>query len=128
MIENIFWLAMCIYFEGRGEPREGQVAIAHVILNRVERRDASIKDIVRAPWQFSWLNPGEKRPVLDDLPALLDCTKVAMDCLNERLDGKDFFGADHYFADYIKPPEWAAKLKFVKKVGKHMFYKDEVKR
>lgn len=123
MIENIFWLAMCIYFEGRGEPREGQIAIAHVIMNRVERRDASIKDIVRAPWQFSWLNPGAKRPVLDDLQALLNCTKSALECLNERLDGKDFFGADHYYADYIAAPAWAAKMKFIKRVGKHLFYK-----
>lgn len=128
MIENIFWLTMCIYFEGRGELREGQLAIAHVIMNRVERRDASIKVIVKAPWQFSWLNPGATRPVLDDLQALLNCMKVALDCLNERLDGKDFYGADHYFADYINPPEWAAKLKLVKKVGKHLFYKDEGKR
>lgn len=123
MIGNILWLALCIYFEGRGEPREGQLAIGHVVMTRVERRDASIKDVVQAPWQFSWLNPGAKRPVLDDLAALESCMGVALDCLAERLEGKDFFGADHYFADYITPPAWAAKLRLVKKVGQHLFYK-----
>jgi N-acetylmuramoyl-L-alanine amidase len=123
MIGNILWLALCIYFEGRGEPKEGQLAIGHVIMTRVERRDASIKNIVRAPWQFSWLNPGAKRPVLDDLAALETCMNVAIECLAERLDGKDFYGADHYFADYIAPPAWAGKMKFIRKVGKHLFYK-----
>ncbi len=123
MTGNILWLALCIYFEGRGEPKEGQMAIGHVIMNRVARRDASIKDIVKAPWQFSWLNPGSTRPALDDFAALERCLSVAMECLAQRLDGKDFFGADHYFADYIKPPVWAAKLKFVVKIGQHLFYR-----
>ena len=88
MIGNILWLALCIYFEGRGEPKEGQLAIGHVIMNRVERRDASIKDIVKAPWQFSWLNPGATRPVIGDLEALENCMNVAIACLSERLDGR----------------------------------------
>jgi hypothetical protein len=32
-------------------------------------------------------------------------------------------GADHYFADYIKPPKWAAKMAYQAKVGRHLFYK-----
>ncbi|MCK4867057.1 MAG: cell wall hydrolase, partial [Alphaproteobacteria bacterium] len=28
-------LALNVYFEARGEPREGQVAVAHVVMNRV---------------------------------------------------------------------------------------------
>ena len=123
MIGNILWLALCIYFEGRGEPWEGQLAIGHVIMNRVERRDASIKDIVRAPWQFSWLNPGATRPLLDDFTALEGCLNAAVECLAERLDGKDFFGADHYFGDYITPPEWSTRVKFIKQVGQHLFFK-----
>lgn len=123
MIKNIIWLALCIYFEGRGEPKEGQVAIGHVIMNRVERRDASIKDIVNAPWQFSWLNPGVKRPSIDDFVALEECFRSALDCLGERLEGKDFFGADHYYAEYISAPSWAGKLKLVKKIGQHIFMK-----
>ena len=123
MIKNILWLILCIYFEARGEPFRGKVNVGHVIRNRVDRRDASLVDIVKAPWQFSWLNPGAPRPALNDFEALEECCMAALTCLSERLDGKDFFGADHYHADYIKYPSWAAKIKFVGKEGKHLFYK-----
>lgn len=123
MTDNLMWFVLCIYFEARGEPMEGKVAVGHVIMNRVERRDASIKEIVQQPWQFSWLNPGARRPVLDDFNALSECVRAAYTCFEERLDGKDFFGADHYFADYIPAPTWAAQMKFVKKIGKHLFYR-----
>jgi spore germination cell wall hydrolase CwlJ-like protein len=31
--------------------------------------------------------------------------------------------ADHYFADYIKPPYWARGKKPVALIGKHKFYR-----
>ncbi len=123
MIKNILWFALCIYYESCNQPREGQIAVGHVIMNRVERRDASIKDIVKAPRQFSWLNPGMKRPPLDNFEALETCFQSAIDCLGERLEGKDFFGCDHYHADYIDFPDWSKKMKFVKQVGAHLFYR-----
>lgn len=104
---------------------DGKIAVAHVIMNRVQRRDATVKDIVRSPWQFSWLNPGAKRPTVDDFDALNDCLKAVYSCLSERVDGKDFFGADHYYADYIKEPTWVRKMKFVKQLGQHRFYRSQ---
>lgn len=125
MGENLLWFVLCIYFEARGEPFEGKVAVGHVIMNRVERRNASVVDIIKAPWQFSWMNPGvERTRVIKDFVALLECIKAANACINERLDGKDYFGADHYFGDYITRPTWAKDMKFVGKIGKHLFYRD----
>jgi len=125
-MDNIVWFILCIYFEARGEPFKGQVAVGHVIMNRVENRDASVTEIVKAPWQFSWMNPGAERSrKVTDFDALVTCFKAALTCQAERLDGKDFFGADHYFGDYIPKPSWARDMKFVKKIGKHLFYKDK---
>ena len=35
-IESIFWLALNLYHECRGEPLAGQIAVAHVVMNRAE--------------------------------------------------------------------------------------------
>lgn len=49
-------LARNIYFESRGEPVDGQYAVAFVTLNRVEdpRWADTICDVVYEPSQFSW--------------------------------------------------------------------------
>ena len=67
MIENLVWFALCIYFEAMGEQQEGQVAVGHVIMNRVEKTGKSMKDVIIKPWQFSWLN--QNRPPVKDYNA-----------------------------------------------------------
>ncbi|MFN7399575.1 MAG: cell wall hydrolase [Sandaracinobacter sp.] len=53
-------LATAVYFESKGEPLDGQLAVAQVILNRVEagRFGGSICDVVKAPKQFSFVRGG----------------------------------------------------------------------
>lgn len=123
LTEQILYLAICIYHEGRGEPKEGQVAIAHVVMNRVRKAGKSIRETVLRPWQFSWAN-GANRPAIKDYAALIECTDSAIQCLSERVEGKDLFGADHYFADYIEEPKWVERMTFVKQIGRHKFYRD----
>jgi spore germination cell wall hydrolase CwlJ-like protein len=36
MITPLVCVAVAVYFEARGEPTAGQVAVAHVIRNRIE--------------------------------------------------------------------------------------------
>lgn len=122
-MEQILWLAICLYHEARGEPKEGQVAVAHVVLNRVEKDAKSVKDVVLRPWQFSWANNGA-RPPITDYAAFCECVKSVAACFAERLEGKTFHGADHYFADYITVPKWAARMKRVATIGRHIFYRN----
>lgn len=46
--EDVEWLARAVYSEARGEPYEGQVAVAAVVLNRVKSKDFpnTIKDVI----------------------------------------------------------------------------------
>lgn len=123
MTEDIFWLAINIYHEGRGEPLEGQKAIGHVCYNRAVNRNMSIQEVVLQPWQFSWHN-GNKFPAITEYDALLTCFMVADSVQAERQAGKDpVQGADHYFADYIDPPEWSKSMEKVCKIGRHTFYR-----
>ena len=115
IFENLLWLMLCVYFEAAGEPIEDKKKVGHVILNRVAKSDHSVKDVVLKPWQFSWLN-NNKRPPITSYEALSECLEaVAMVC-TERLDGKDFFGADHYYSPKSmipknSVPSWVASMK-----------------
>jgi len=124
MIEQITWLGLCVYHESQGETFDGQVAVAHTILNRVVQEDKSVKDVVLRPWQFSWANGnGGKKPITDPI-AFINCMKAAEKCLEQRLDGFDFYGVDHYYSTDIPEPYWVQGMKkFVKQIGKHRFYK-----
>ncbi|MBF0307485.1 MAG: cell wall hydrolase, partial [Alphaproteobacteria bacterium] len=81
-------LALNIYFEGRGEPTEGRVAVAQVTLNRVAHPDwpKTVCGVVRqggpmAPCQFSWYCDGlPDRPT--DRAAWRDAQALARDMLS----------------------------------------------
>jgi N-acetylmuramoyl-L-alanine amidase len=51
--EDRDYMIRTIVFEASGEPEEGKIAVAYVILNRIKsgRWGASIKDVVTSPWQ-----------------------------------------------------------------------------
>ena len=120
---DIMWLAICIYHEARGEPEEGKVAVCHVILNRAYKRGLSVKKVVLQPYQFSWAN-NNKRPEISNYDALEYCFIAIDRCISERSNGEYFDYADHYFADYIKMPKWANNMKYIKKIGQHLFYRE----
>lgn len=122
MIENFTWLVLCIYFEARNQPLEAKVTVGHVIMNRMIQSNSSIKDVVTKPYQFSWMNT-DVAPSIDDYQAYIDCETAAIEVLNQRMDGKDFFGADHYYDDSIEPPYWTKSMKFIAKVGAFYVYK-----
>lgn len=121
-IAQIFWLTINLYHEARGEPLEGMKAVCHVVLNRAEKRNQSVQQVVLAPWQFSWAN-GNKRPALHDYDALQKCMEAASEAIQERLQGKTLAGADHYHTLQVNPA-WNKGMKVVAKIGNHIFYKE----
>lgn len=120
LIEQITYLAINIYFEARGEPLEGKKAVAHVVLNRLRKKNKSIKSVVFQPWQFSWAN-SDNRPPIGDYAAFIECQRAAFDCLEERLEGKDLFGADHYYNPAVVSPSWAIPMTEIAIIGNHRF-------
>jgi len=120
--DKVFWLAINIYHEARGESLAGQIAVGHVVLNRCQKSKKTVKDIVLAPFQFSWHNCN-KFPAIKDYDALQACFRAANGILEERGTGENLSGADHYFAEYITPPGWSKGMTKIAKIGKHIFYK-----
>lgn len=121
-------LATAIYFEARGESARGQMAVAQVILNRMESRryPDTICGVVyqnsnrRNACQFSFTCDGHP-DVTREKSAWKRAQTIAADVLAGRGDVGAVASATHYHADSVQP-RWARKLKRLSKIGRHVFY------
>lgn len=117
-LEGLLWLTLNVYHEGRSEPQIGQVAIAHVTLNRASEKDATVKEIIKQPYQFSWTFQ-KKSYVPNDLKAFFQC----MESVYIAVQTQDFTkGATHYHLSSINP-DWSSSLTYLNQYGSHKFYK-----
>ena len=121
-------LAEAIYFEARGESLAGQVAVAEVILNRIDdpRYPATVCGVThqgaekRNACQFSYECDGRPETIADR-DAFATAGKIAHILLSGRprvLTG----GATHYHADHVRPA-WARRLVRTRVIGEHIFYR-----
>src|SRR5262245_17380118 len=58
-IPGVLIVAATVYGEARGEPVEGQIAVAQVINLRSAKRDITFQQVCLAPKQFSCWNEGD---------------------------------------------------------------------
>ncbi|GAB6137602.1 spore cortex-lytic enzyme [Halanaerobaculum tunisiense] len=108
-------LTKAVYSEARGESYTGQVAVAAVILNRVEdpRFPDTIKGVIFQPWAFTavhngqfWLEPDQRS------------RKAALDAVQ----GWDPTGRAVFYYNPVKvTSHWIYTRDIIKKIGKHYF-------
>lgn len=123
MIEAaLLCLALNVYHEARGEPTEGQLAVAQVTMNRVHSMywPDSVCEVVWQPYQFSWTNDGLSDVPTDTL-AWARSKQIAQYTLNQSVYLKDVGNATHYHADYVSP-KWAKHMAYKTTIGRHIFY------
>ncbi len=122
-------LAQAVYFEARGEPTLGQLAVAHVVLNRVRDRryPNTICAVVfqnenrRNRCQFSFACDGRPDRAYN-LVAWNRSLKIALKVLAGT--GEDItHSATHYHAAYVDPA-WASSLTETARFGQHLFYRE----
>ncbi len=118
LLEGLLWLTLNVYHEARSEPQVGQVAVAHVTLNRAMKRNLSVKNVVKQPYQFSWTF--QKNSYIPEDPySFFQCMQSVYIALNST----DFTsGATHYHLASIHP-HWSDSLTYVNQYGSHKFYK-----
>ena len=116
-------LATAVYFEARGESLEGQLAVAHVVMNRASsgRYASDWCGVVKQPAQFSFVRHGEfpavntnsaawqKAEAIAELAAANVVPSISSDVL-------------WYHADYVAPT-WRHSLQEVQQIGAHIFYR-----
>ena len=107
-------LATAIYHEANAESVKGQIAVANVIMNRVESKDFpnSVCGVISQKSQFSWYGK-TKHKYTDETLA------IARKMLNNRQDNTN--GALFFHSG--KNPYWTRKMKMTKQIGNHKFYR-----
>ena len=113
-------LAKNIYHEARGEPLEGQIAVAQVTLNRVQHPQFhnTVCSVVYAPSQFSWTLDKKKR--VRDQKAWQASVNIARAVLTQAVRLPDFPAL--YFHTTKVSPRWNRNKKVLAKIGDHIFY------
>ncbi len=122
-------MATAIYFEARGEPERGQIAVAQVIMNRVRAPDYpdTICGVIfqgayrRGSCQFSFACDG--RPDKPRNAAQWETAKRLAKLVTEgRVWLQDIGYSTHYHATYVSP-KWRRHMRRIKRIGRHIFYK-----
>ena len=129
--KQVSCLAEALYFEARGEPIKGQLAVGEVILNRVEdaRYPSSICKVVnqgtgrRYACQFTYTCDGKLETVHERKPyeMALKIAKILMTTHDRKLTK----GSTHYHSNYVDP-KWSKKFERVAKFGRHIFYRQPI--
>ena len=114
---DIELMAKMVYAESRGEPFEGQVAVASVILNRVKdgRFPNTVPGVIYQPGAFSPVQNGQ----LYQAP-----NATAYKAVDNALKGWDASGgAIYFFNPSTATSSWIWSRQIIKKIGKHYFAK-----
>lgn len=108
-------MANAVYGESRGEPYEGQVAVAAVILNRMKSQSFpnTISGVIFQPGAFTavadgqiWLTPNAK----------------AREAVEDAINGMDPSGGClYYFNPETATSKWIWTRTQIKTIGKHIF-------
>ena len=108
-------LAKIVYAEARGEPYSGQVAIAAVVLNRVESPSFpnTIAGVIYQPYAFTAVDDGQI-----NLKPNSTAYKAAQDALN----GWDpTYGCLYYYNPATATSSWIWSRQTVVTIGNHIF-------
>jgi spore germination cell wall hydrolase CwlJ-like protein len=122
-------LANAVYFEARGEPVRGQIAVAQVVMNRVFSPFYP-NDVCGVVYQNADRhNACQFTFACDGIPDIVtepDAWERAKHIARDVLDGKlwipEVAKSTHYHAYWVHP-DWVAEMKKVYKLGVHTFYR-----
>lgn len=110
-------LARLVNGEARGEPYEGQVAVAAVILNRVKspKFPNTIASVIYQKSQFSCVTDGQFNEPIDENSTVFKAAQEAM-------NGSDPTNGALYFYNPAKTKsKWLFSLPTTMTIGKHVF-------
>jgi spore germination cell wall hydrolase CwlJ-like protein len=138
--EEVLCLAQNVYFEARGENISGQMAVAHVTINRVknDKYPNTICGVVyQAKFSKWWLSQGKKVPIkyqcqfswycdgksdmITDWKTFDNIVEVSRQIIRGHHEDNTN-GAIFYHADYVKP-KWSDSLQVSAVFDSHIFYR-----
>lgn len=108
-------LARCVYAEARGEPYAGQVAVAAVVLNRVNHPSFpnTISEVIYQPYAFT---------AVADRQIYLTPNQSAYNAARDALNGWDpTYGCLFYYNPAVATSQWMFNKPIANKIGRHVF-------
>ena len=126
VMREVECLAQNIYFEANGESTAGKIAVATVTVNRLKEGYARticgvVKQKRNGICQFSWVCQGKS--YISSRTEYHEAQRIAQNILISKRNYGTMDGALFFHADYVNP-SWKETKDFVKKIGRHLFYKE----
>ena len=116
-------LAQAVYFEARGEPLAGQLAVARVVINRAASGlyPADYCSVVAQPKQFSFVRGGRIPQANEGSQEWLRAKAIAQ-IAHQDLWECEADDALYFHATYVHPG-WARRKTEVARIDTHVFYR-----
>lgn len=123
MSEQMRCLAGTVYFESRGEPLAGQLAVAQVVINRAEDRrfPASYCGVVYQRAQFSFVKNG-RMPRIKTGSAAWERAKSIARIAHDEMWESEAGDAVYFHANYVRP-KWSYRKTRTARIDTHIFYR-----
>lgn len=131
-VHELFLITSTVVLEAEGESYRGKLGVAYVIMNRVEKWNKSIADVVFDPYDFSaWNTRGGRQLDLDQMgdAPWFDSEKAASSAYY-KIERDPTKGATHYLNIKLTKmlrggdlPAWVYKLTQTTVIGHHTFFK-----
>lgn len=123
MNEELRCLAGAVYFEARGEPLAGQLAVAQVIINRSEDRrfPGSYCSVVAQPGQFSFMR-GRQMPAVREGTAAWRRAVAIAQIAHKGMWESEAGNAVFFHARYVRPG-WSRNKTRLAQIDTHIFYR-----
>lgn len=120
MPEELKCLAGAIYFEAKGEPLSGQLAVADVILNRAKsgRFPESVCSVVTQPGQFSFVRGGRMPSVTQG-----DAYRTAVSIARVALAGAWDSPAPDALFFHARGVATGGRMTKIASIGNHVFFR-----
>lgn len=121
--EQMRCLAGAVYFESRGEPLAGQLAVAQVIINRAEDRrwPGSYCGVVYQRSQFSFVRRG-RMPRINTASSAWNRAKAVAQIAHNEMWASEAEDAVYFHASYVRP-RWSRSKTRVTQIDTHVFYR-----
>ena len=116
-------LAQAVYFEARGEPIAGQLAVARVVINRTASGlyPSDYCSVVTQRAQFSFVRNG-RIPAADESSQAWLRAKAIAQIAHQELWESEAGDALFFHATYVRP-SWARQKTQLAKIDTHVFYR-----
>ncbi len=121
--EQMHCLAGAVYFESRGEPLNGQLAVAQVVINRADDRrfPASYCDVVFQRAQFSFVKNGRMPRIKTGSQAWTRAKAIAR-IAHEGMWESEAGDSLYFHANYVSP-RWSRHKTARATIDTHIFYR-----